>query len=281
MFEKFKDIFGRIDLAPVNGGVYSTNNQLLYTGECAILMKLINDKNLRFSSANFIVLKDAILTSKIAPGLYSRHPEPYRRSLPKAGRPVSFDEITGASFVFGLTDTKLAKDIIDHGKANYWQYCDVPGFEKGKPLRSMFSKGFFKDLSNYIKDALNYDSDGFRKASQSYTRFYPLFFRHSSSSRVVYRASVGDSCTISESIGASLALLVASLKSDNISTRVLWWFRLKHLEIHKKTPILLKLVKPIYFFSNKKKFGTFKRLFELYYKNPDHPFHSMISELGE
>lgn len=277
--KEYLDKFGRMDLTPVNGGEPSTNNNLLYSGELAILMKLVNDKKPQFSASGFIALKEAVLKSRVAPGLYSRHPEPYRLNLPKQGRPTSFDEITGASFVFGLTNTKLAEEIVQHGELNYWQYCDVPKFEKGKPLSSMFSKGLFKDLVSYYKEAKSYEKDGFRKASQNYPRFYPLFFQHSHSSRIIYRTAVGYSPTFANSFFSALALLVASLKKDNVSTRVLWFFRLKHLEIHNQKPLLVKLAEKLYNRSNKKMFGNIKELFRLYYKDANHPFHKLIEEI--
>lgn len=288
LVKTYLDKYGRMDLKPVNGGEPSTNNQLLYTGELAILMfeynkhfKFADDKNV-FSQADFDGLLHGIMASKVPNyhGLFARHPDPYRLGLPLRGRPTSFDEILGAAFVAGLAAPQVAEAIVRHGERFDWQYCDVPSFEQGGS-KSQFILHPVKtatELVKYIKEARSYEKDGFRKASQKYTWFYPLSFSHNASNRIIYKAAAGGSLGSGDQVGAVLAAAVAALKSDNISTKVLWYFRFKFLEMTGRETTLTKLAKRFYKHKETKRYGKDfeKELFKLYYKDANHPFHKMI-----
>jgi hypothetical protein len=289
LIKTYSDKYGRMDLKPVNGGEPSTNNQLLYTGELAILMfaynkhfRFANDKNI-FIQSDFDGLMEGILVSKVPgyPGLFSRHPDPYRLNLPLKGRPTSFDEILGAAFVSGLSAPQVAEAIVNHGEKYDWQYCDVPSFEKGGSISQLFLSPVrtAKELYSYLKEAFSYEKDGLRKASQKYTWFYPLFFSHSSSSRLVYRSAAGINSGFWDKLSFLPSVLVASMKSDNVSTKVLWYFRLKFLETIGRETFGSKLAKRFYKWSETRRYGQDfeKELFKLYYTDTNHPFHEMIN----
>jgi hypothetical protein len=286
---KFKDNFGRVDLLPVNGKRFSTNNQLLYTGELAILMACYNKKNPdTFTESEFKSLASAIKHCQLPdfPGLYTRHPEPYRRKVTPDKRvdfrPVSFDEILGCTFTnYFAGDVKANESIVQHGILEDYRYCDVPGFETGLEFKNIFTKGFIKDLISYYKEADSYDKDGFRKASQNYTRFYPVFFRHSASCKLVYNVGARNNIKLYDSLALLTSCIVASLKADNTSTKVLWFFRLKFLELANKETLVIKLAKSIYNLSLRIRLGKnpVPKLFSQYYISSEHPFHEMIKEV--
>jgi hypothetical protein len=288
LIKTYLDRYGRMDLKPVNGGEPSTNNQLLYTGELAILMfaynkhfKFADDKDV-FTQFDFEGLMSGILDSKVPNyhGLFARHPDPYRLGLPLRGRPTSFDEILGVAFVAGLSAPQVAEAIVRHGEKFDWQYCDVPGFEQGGST-SKFILHPIKtatELYKYLKEAFTYEKDGLRKASQKYTWFYPLFFSHSGSSRLVYHAASGSDLGLGDQLSLLLSVAVASIKSDNISTKVLWYFRLKFLEVTGRETRITELAKRLFKSKESKRYGADfeKELFKLYYKDANHPFHQMI-----
>jgi hypothetical protein len=288
LIKTYLDKYGRMDLKPVNGGEPSTNNQLLYTGELAILMfaynkhfKFADEKDV-FTQSDFDGLMEGILVSKVPnyPGLFARHPDPYRLGLPLKGRPTSFDEILGAAFVAGLSAPQVAEAIVRHGERFDWQYCDVPSFEQGGEISRLFLNPVrtFAELKDYIKAANTYEKDGFRKAAQNFDWFYPLFFSHSSSSRLIYKAAAGIDYGFWLGLSVLPSIIVASIKSDNISTKVLWYFRLKFLETIGRESFGTRLAKRIYKWSETKRYGKDfeKELFKLYYKDVNHPFHQMI-----
>jgi hypothetical protein len=94
----------------------------------------------------------------------------------------------------------------------------------------------------------------------------------------VYHAAAGGSLRSGDQVGAVLAAVVAALKSDNISTKVLWYFRFKFLEMTGRETTLTKLAKRFYKYKETKRYGKDfeKELFKLYYKDTNHPFHKMI-----
>jgi len=283
--EYYKDNLGRMDLKPVNGKEASTNNQLLYTGELAILQKLIGN----FQSSDFDSLRKAISSSQVSnyPGLYSRHPSPYRFKQ-KDGKPdfvpVSFDEITGAVFTnWCAGDLKANEHIVEHSELTNNRFCDVPGYELMDSYSSVFKAGFWKDLKAYFTEARSYEKleTGLRKAVRNHPRFYPIFFKHSVTNVVVYLSGVGRKCSFLQSVAFFLAALVASFKKDNVSTKVLWWFRFRFLELTGTETVLTKLAKQFYNYSNENRLGEqWERvLFYEYFTDINHPFHRMLNDV--
>jgi hypothetical protein len=162
---EYFDNLGRMDLKPVNGGEASTNNQLLYTGELAILMKLVGG----YAPADFFALAEAVGECSLDnfPGLYTRHPEPYRFKT-ENGKPnfvpVSFDEILGACFTnWCAGEIKDNENILTHAELTNNRFCDIPNYELMDSYLGMFSKGFWKDLKAYYDEAKTYETSSERK----------------------------------------------------------------------------------------------------------------------
>lgn len=288
LIKSYLDKYGRMDLKAVNGGEPSTNNQLLYSGELAILMYEYNkyfkhdeDMDL-FTQDDFDNLMNGIKSSVVPgfPGLLSRHPDPYRIRLPLNGRPVSFDEILGASFVAGFSDPHFAELIVRHGEKYNWQYCDVPFYEKGGKLSKLFYNPIKTsvELYKYLKSAMSYEKDGLRKASQSFTWFYPLFFTHGASERHIYLAAAGAESSVWNQLSFLAAVFVASHKSDNVSSKALWIFRFKFLEAIGRETWITKKAKNFFMNMEVRRYGPeFERaIFKLYYTDSNHPFHWMV-----
>lgn len=283
--EYYKDNLGRMDLKPVNKGEASTNNQLLYTGELAILMTLTED----FSSSDFKALHNSIQSCKIAnvPGLYTRHPAPYRfktlNGMPNFV-PVSFDEIIGACFVNWCADEIKANErIVQHAELTNNRFCDIPGYELMDSYENVFKRGLLKDLKAYYAKAKTYPTleTGLRKEVRNTPRLYPLFFSHGSSDRFIYNAGSNLDNSFLGSVSVFLAAFVASLKKDNLSTKVLWWYRFRFLELTNKETVLTKLAKQFYNYTNNNRLGESweNELFSAYYEDKNHPFHELLNDI--
>ena len=285
--EYYKDNLGRMDLKPVNKGEASTNNQILYTGELAILMRLAGG----FQESDFKALHNSIQSCKITnvPGLYTRHPAPYRfktlNGMPNFV-PVSFDEILGACFVNWCADEIKANErIVQHAELTNNRFCDIPGYELMDSYETIFKQGLFKDLRTYYEKAKTYPTleTGLRKEVRNTPRLYPLFFNHGNSTRFFYNAGSGRDNSFYAGITIFLAVLVASLKKDNLSTKVLWWFRFRFLELTKKETVLTKLAKQFYNYTNNNRLGEFweNDLFSEYYEDNNHPFHELLNHVQD
>jgi hypothetical protein len=283
--ENYKDNLGRMDLKPVNGGEASTNNQLLYTGELAILMKLAGG----YSQADFFRLLEAVYECSLEdfPGLYTRHPEPYRQRKTADGKPdfvpVSFDEILGACFTnWCAGDIQDNENILTHAELTNNRFCDIPNYELMNSYLGMFSKGFWKDLKAYYDEAKTYETleAGARKAVRNHPRFYPMFFNHSSACSVLYAAGAGRNSSFLSCLVLFVSAILASVKKDNLSTKVLWWFRFRFLELTGKENVLTKLAKQFYNYTNKNRLGDDweKQLFAAYYPE-GHPFHELREKI--
>lgn len=285
--EYYKDNLGRMDLKPVNKGEASTNNQILYTGELAILMRLAGG----FREADFKALHAAIQPCKIGnvPGLYTRHPEPYRfktlNGMPDFV-PVSFDEILGACFVnYCAGEIKANERIVQHAELTDNRFCDIPGYELMDSYENVFKAGLFKDLKAYYDKATTYAKfeTGLRKEVRNTPRLYPLFFNHNSATRFFYNIGAGRDNDILSGIAVFLAAFIASVKKDNLSTKVLWWFRFRFLEIAGKETFLTKIAKQYYNYTNKNRLGEFweNELFSSYYEDQNHPFHELVNRVQD
>jgi hypothetical protein len=285
--EFYKDNLGRMDLKPVNGKEASTNNQLLYTGELAILMKLSGE----FNTLDFKRLHDSIQSCKIAsvPGLYTRHAEPYRfktaNGMPSFV-PVSFDEILGACFVnycFGAINDN--KKILQHAELTDNRFCDIPSYELMDSHENVFKRGLLKGLKEYYEKAKTYTTleTGLRKEVRNTPRLYSIFFKHSRATRFFYAAGAGVGSSFMDSVLVFLAAFVASVKKDNLSTKVLWWFRFRFLELTGKETVLTKFAKQFYNFTNHNRLGEFweNDLFAEYYKDKNHPFHELVNRVQD
>jgi hypothetical protein len=288
--EYYKDNLGRMDLKPVNGKEASTNNQLLYTGELAILMELVNKNeecvHLEFNNKDFASLHQSIQTCKVpnVPGLYTRHPEPYRfktlNGMPNFV-PVSFDEILGACFInFCAGEIKANERIVQHAQLTHNRFCDIPGYELMDSYSTVFKAGLLADLKAYYQKAKTYATleTGLRKEVRNTPRLYPLFFSHSLSDLFIYNAGCGRDNSFLGSVSVFLAVFVASLKKDNLSTKVLWWYRFRFLELTGKETVLTKFAKQFYNYTNKNRLGDSwqTQLFSSYYEDKNHPFHELL-----
>lgn len=282
MISEYKDNLGRMDLKPVNGGEASTNNQLLYTGELAILLKLVGNS----SPADFTALRDAVKTCHLSnfPGLYSRHPEPYR--LRQKFVPVSFDEITGAVFAnWCAGDFAANRHILEHAQLTDNRFCDIPGYELMDSNKSIFSgglKALWQDLKTYYREARSYEKleTGLRKSVFKSPRFYPIFFKHNNTNLFIYNSGANNSSSYFANSVFLISCLIASFKKDNISTKILYWFRFRFLELTGKETFLTKLAKQYYNYTNDNRLGADweKQLFAAYYPE-GHPFHELRAKI--
>lgn len=188
----YVDQYGRFHVKPVTEeNPLPTNNAYLYTfyakmvglpvflkGDIAVDLLMIRSKPL------------------------SRHP----KVLPPTGVPISHDEYVG---VAGLSnsDNGRADRIIDFGKHNYWQFCDIPGF---KP--SPFRKLVIDDVMAAYEDLANEDNP--RKAIIKYPTLYPLAFYHRPDVQYFYYRCAGRLPGIFRTLFFIFAMLTTIYKND-------------------------------------------------------------------
>jgi hypothetical protein len=282
--EYYKDYLGRMDLKAVNRGEASTNNQLLYTGELAILMTLVGS----FRKADFDALRKSVATCQLSqfPGLYTRHPEPYRQKKTMDGKPnfvpVSFDEILGACFTnWCAGDIAANEHILEHAKLTNNRFCDITGYELMDGFRGSL-KELWQGLKAYYKEAKSYETleTGFRKSVRNHPVLFPFFFKHSDSTLLFYACGANREFSLLSGISLLLSAFLASFKSDNISTKVLWWFRFRFLELTGKQTFLTKIAKQYYNYTNRNRLGSDweEELFKAYYPE-GHPFHELRAKI--
>jgi hypothetical protein len=148
---------------------------------------------------------------------------------------------------------------------------------------SMFSKGFWKDLKAYYDEARTYETleAGLRKSVRNNPRFYPMFFNHGSTCKLLYAAGANRDSSFLSCLVLFVSVILASVKKDNLSTKILWWFRFRFLELTGKENVLTKFAKQFYNYTNKNRLGDDweKQLFAAYYPE-GHPFHELRSTIS-
>lgn len=270
---KYHDCIGRTTLFPAMHEAclnqdYDTNNAVLWSGETAILLYEIYGYVPTEFKVNFI---KSIQSQFITPGLLSRHPEPYR--FKEDMRPVSFDEFHGVAFLAAVIPEfrKNMDEIVEHGENNYWQYWDVPKYEKGKSWWSIVSWKGIKELYNYIQE------DSLRKSTIKYPELYPIFATHHFHQRAFYKMlSTKYKPSAFEELYFAVSGLLAAHK-DNYSSLSMWIFRWKALEHAGYHSKVLSWVRSYYNNKLHERFGSkYEQIvFANFYEDKEHPFHKM------
>jgi len=108
---------------------YDSENQILWTGEFYTLCKIhgiidFDVDKVRVSEA--LALHQATMDGVPVPGLYSRHPDPYRFSDVHHG--ISWDEMNGLSVLSKIFDFDISMGIVEYGSQNGWAFIDEMPF---------------------------------------------------------------------------------------------------------------------------------------------------------
>jgi len=124
----YTDYFGMVCLHPSEqsdpqNGRYDAENQHLYTGIAAIMMRYYAAK-IPFPDQQAFKMNVAstLQNTKIADGLYGRHPEPY---VENGGHELSHDEHSGIMFYLAGTNAfGRADELCDYGSSHSWAFVE-------------------------------------------------------------------------------------------------------------------------------------------------------------
>lgn len=151
--EEYLDEYGRVCLSPAKNfnskeGRWENNNMLLYTGQAALLLK----KNHLLENGDFPKFLDGFMSCQPEPGLFTRHPDPYRHQ-PEHHDIVSHDEYNGVMYLaaaFPEVRSSLCVDVCNYGDRTGFEYNDTPGFEF-KSYFGELAKSPIKTIKDTIK----------------------------------------------------------------------------------------------------------------------------------
>lgn len=274
----YTDIHGRMSISKPGTveeqklGKYASNNANLYTGEMAILLQ---DKDLLTIELRENIIK-GLNSSWVEPGLMARHPGNYRET--DHYLPVSHDEYNGLMFAASVIPELRYKadDVVEYGKKNNWQYCDVPGY-KTITFSQMFSNpNLFSIVKNYLNE------NHLRRATKKYPELFPIFFTYQPHQRFLFKAlSTKYKPTLFEEIYFAANIIYTSISKtpDNgFYTRVLAGFRLKALENVGYSSPWIKLASTVFVYSSKKMLGEnyLEKMVNIYFDDKEHPFHYIV-----
>ncbi len=137
----------------------------------------------------------------------SRHP----KVLPPDGVPISHDEYVGVAGLSNRTNGR-ADRIIDFGKKNYWQFCDIPNFTP-----TPFRKLVIDDVMAAYEGLANDKETNLRKAIIKYPDLYPIAFWHRPEQQYFYYRCANRSPGIIRTLYFIIASLVSILRKDQTS----------------------------------------------------------------
>jgi hypothetical protein len=188
----------------------------------------------------------------------NRHPG----VIPPDAVPVSHDEYVG---VAGLSnqDNGRADRIITYGKANYWQFCDIPGFTP-----TPFRKLVIDDVMASYEDLANEENP--RTAVIKYPALWPVAFWHRPEQQYFYYRCAGRTPGIVRTIYFVLATLVSIFSREKSSPML----GFKMLKFKKIGPNLLEkgLIKLF------DRYGKWKEVCKNYFPE-DHPILERVLNL--
>lgn len=271
--EEYSDCFGRTTLYPAKldeclAQNYDSNNAILWSGEMAMLLK----ENLGSVPEEFKTKMLQVMPLHFSqPGLLSRHPHPYRYN--EDMKPISFDEYHGLAFLSTvIPEFKETMDqVVEYGQKNHWQFWDMPGHEKGKPLWSLLT---FSNLKLFFTEYLQ--EDHLRRATLKYPSWYPLFATHHLHQRAFYKmTSKSYKANFFEEVVFATAGVLAANGNDNFSSMAMWMFRYKALNHLNYDSKVIKWSEKYFKEKLTDRFGPNypQYVFQKFYKDQEHPFH--------
>jgi len=130
---------------------YDSENQLLWTGEFYTLCKIhgIIDYDRDKERVTKALAKHQVKMDGVpVPGLYSRHPDPYR--LREVHHGISWDEMNGLSVLSKIFDLDVSTGIVEYGSQNGWVFIDEEPFTwKADRVRQGRDIAFYKITAGY------------------------------------------------------------------------------------------------------------------------------------
>lgn len=240
----FVDPAGKISDKPNDQELGITDNGLLFTGELMFLLKKLGKYGISEDSLALCTL----FSSRIMPGLYTRHPIEFLNKYGVAHNTISHDEYLGVLLLAFALDRpqQEAREIVEYGKKFNWQYTDLyPEADffralKRNPIETI--KKFIAYKKDYKANPNDTNSVDLRHDSD----ITALTFIRQPRDRALYKLIAGESPSILESLWLSFAHVYTTRRDledgSRGGTMLLAWFRMELLKSAcKKLPLVLRL----------------------------------------
>ena len=283
---QYSDKIGRITL--YHNGDYPkhrSENQFLWSGEFNIMLllhsKQTNEFKARFEKSLMACgVKDTL--NRRVNGLYSRHPDPYRFE----GHGVSWDEYNGIMFSCATFPhfRFIANSIVNYGHQYNWAYIDEKPYTD--PLEEAYEKpwGTLRELFSILigKNAQREDPDTSNQVINYLSRI------RQPRDRGFYKiVSKNEKPRWIEVFHIMIASLLTSKKSrEHTSGKKMAWFRFQTLRVLGYRSRMINYAWKKFNKRMIKMYGDdyMAEIYKIYYKDTNHPFHTLIkglSRIGE
>ena len=273
LLNDYIDVYGGTTLTHISQsnpllGQYNNENQHLFNGEMALLIKLSELENSIYYEkiiANYLrhlELCQVVTSGRKIPGLYARHPDPYKFSDEFHG--LSRDEHAGMAFLSVAIDRPIImQEIIEYGKQHNYAYIEEePGYDPikaaGGNLLAAIKKIFYNKEDKLVQRL-------------SRVRQY--------NDRSFYKLCAGESPTIFELFQMYIGLIMSSASSKEITSgKMMSFFKIKSLDLVGHNTILFRITKAIFRLRMRYLYGNnyMKAVAEIYFKDKNHPIHTLI-----
>lgn len=201
----YQDRFTRFHDKPTDGQNPSSNNGFIYT-----------------AYANYILpnrIEKAFITDCVSRCLVSIDKFQINRNPNDPTPPMSRDEVMGILSIY--KNTGYGKNLYDKLKANYWNFCNLPEYDK-KPLnlnRILTAADTLYDIKDEHRNTV---------WKENMLDAYPLAFRLPPSDIYYLKRLYGDKPNMLERLAFYAETLQSVYKGD-ISGRMITWLKIKDL----------------------------------------------------
>jgi hypothetical protein len=296
MQKDYTDIHGRVTFylashSDPENSYYATQNNNLWTGEANILMYLTQDVPSDVYSIQHDNFYKSLRSVTLEPGLITRHPDPYR--FTKWYDPVSLDEYAGVCYSLSVFQESRheADQMVEYGNTHQWAFIDdIPGTD---PFESVKKDGlllvfftFLMVLAYIVKTKAlgTFDKGTMEKIMQKSQGLTHLSRIRLPKDRLLIKSvSLNSKPTFSEQIWLLLSTFMTTRKSnDETSGKCLAFFKFKALKALNYQPFLVRMAKKMFHKRMKKKYGDnyMEKVFNEYFHDHNHPFHTLIKGLS-
>lgn len=252
-------------------GQYDNENPHLFTGEMNVLLHLLSI----YDAENKKNIKNYLEYTEVTPGLHRRRREEDSRST------VSHDEYSGIMFMTmgNRTLRDYADNIVKYGKKYNWQYNDNRPERDGLKYALKHPLKAFKYFRRLAKGDESVRENNPDLDALSYIRqprdicFYKI-------------VSTITEPNWFERLYLALTVVITGFRNKNYKnggTKLIAWYRMKVIEYYKQNTFILSLAHKFFIRKLKKQYGVnyLESLHFLYYKDKNHPIHSLVKEINE
>lgn len=254
----FLDPIDRVSDKPRSQEDGITDNPLLFSGEAALLFKVLG----LYHRPEYLKLKYTLDQVQVVPGLFRRQPESLQNRYNIPRNAVSHDEYNGICFMVASCPDYLRKyavDIVEYGQKYGWQYNDIaPNWDFFEFLLNDPIKAI-KSLLAYIKDKKQNPQDTNSVDLRHPGYVIALGQWRQPRDRAFYKITAAQNPTLFEIFNLAVATVFSSLgdvlKSRG-GTKLMSWFRILAIKTLNKKSLLLDLSFKFFDWNMTRKLGT-------------------------